>query len=60
MLAIMLSELLFERQAFHVVSLAASRLFLNEIDHFACNGLLSISIGLLMTGRRYYGVMRLG
>jgi hypothetical protein len=58
MLAIMLSELLFERQAFHAVLLAVSRPSLNEIDYFAFNGLLNISIGLLMIGRRYYGVMR--
>jgi hypothetical protein len=60
MLVIMLSETLFERQAFHVVLLAVSRLFLNEIDYVASSGLLNISIGPLMIGRRYYGVMRLG
>jgi hypothetical protein len=56
----MLSETLFKRQAFHVVLLAVSRLFLNEIDYVALSGLLNISIGPLMIGRRYYGVMRLG
>jgi hypothetical protein len=56
----MLSELLFERQASHAMLLAASRLSLDEIDYFVFNGLLNISIGLLMIGRRYYGVMRHG
>jgi hypothetical protein len=54
----MLSELLFERQAFHVVSHVISRLFLNKIDYVAFNGLLNISTRLLMIRRRYYRVMR--
>jgi hypothetical protein len=55
-----LSELLFETQAFYAVLLVASRLSLNEIDNFAFNGLLNISIRLLMIRRRYYRVMRHG
>jgi hypothetical protein len=59
MLVIMLSKTLFERQAFYVVLLAVSCLFLNEIDYIALSGLLNILIRPLMIGRRYYGVMRL-
>jgi hypothetical protein len=38
--------------------LIASRLSLNEIDNFAFNRLLNISIRLLIIRRRYYRVIR--
>jgi hypothetical protein len=60
MLAIMLSEIPFERLVSHAASPAVSLLFPNETDYFIFNGLLSISIGQLMIRRRYYGVMRRG
>jgi len=56
----MLSKTLFKRQAFHIMLLAVSRLFLNKIDYVVLSGLLNISIGPLIIRRRYYKVMRLG
>jgi hypothetical protein len=44
MLAIMLSEIPFERLVSHAASPAISLLFPNETDYFVFNGLLSISI----------------
>jgi hypothetical protein len=56
----MLFEMLYEKQAFLVALLAASLLSLNVTELLAFALLLSILLGLLKIGRRYFGAMKPG
>jgi hypothetical protein len=56
----MLFEMLYEKQAFLVALLAASLLSLNVTELLAFTLLLSILLGLLKIGRRYFGAMKSG
>jgi hypothetical protein len=60
MLAAIVSEMLFERQGFLIMLRVENPLLLSVIDSLGFNGLLSISIRRMKTGREYYEVMRLG
>jgi hypothetical protein len=53
-------EMLYEKQAFLVALLAASLLSLNVTELLAFALLLSILLGLLKIGRRYFGAMKHG
>jgi hypothetical protein len=51
--------MLFERQGFLVMLRVENPLLLSVIDSLGFNGLLSILIGRMKTGREYYRAMRL-
>jgi hypothetical protein len=57
-LAIIVFERPCETQALRAALLVASLLYPYEINKLVYDGLLSISVGLLKNGRRYYGVMK--